>query len=574
VKSFVFRDSQVEPISIAIVNPALCASPAAIEIPCDTTSHSTVMKASTIFNSRFAFPVAFGVIAMILVGLFLCILKINNGTFTYTLDDPYIDLALSDQIRQGNYGVNAGQPAAPASSILFPFLLVAASGAFLHPYLPLILNALAFFMTIEIMRRYLLHLRLSDDNFGIVVQAVALVFMSVGFNLVGVVFTGLEHSLHVLATVSIIYGLVLFLDEGRIPTWLPAAIIAAPLLRYEALPLSLGAILVLTVRGRWRIAAATFGIIVLCLASFSMFLLKLGLAPLPSSILVKSTAAAGAVGGAHEAVVRSLIENAILMSKQPVGYLLLVIGAAATWRWGPEALTRPRRWTSQGLTSLVLGCMIGGHALAGRFGWFNRYEVYLLIGTALIGIHLTQDTIRTTLRDKQHRLLKVAVAAVCLLIITGRYLEGVEHVPLGANNVYEQQLQMHRFVTEYYLEPVAVNDIGLVSYHNPNFVLDLVGLASEKARILNATVSSPAAYRDLLSGNAVHLAIVYEDWIPRNVLLGWERVGSMDLSRMKVTANEKEVQFYASDPITAAKVRDQLRAFQNTLPPGVTVTTH
>ena len=42
------------------------------------------------------------VTGVILLGLFLSILKLNNGTFIYTMDDPYIALALSDQIRHGN----------------------------------------------------------------------------------------------------------------------------------------------------------------------------------------------------------------------------------------------------------------------------------------------------------------------------------------------------------------------------------------------------------------------------------------------------------------------------------------
>jgi len=72
--------------------------------------------------------------------LFLAVLKLNHGTFTYSLDDPYIHLALSDQSRHGHYGISAGHRAAPSSSILFPFLLALASGALIHPYLPLLIG--------------------------------------------------------------------------------------------------------------------------------------------------------------------------------------------------------------------------------------------------------------------------------------------------------------------------------------------------------------------------------------------------------------------------------------------------
>lgn len=64
-------------------------------------------------------------------------------------------------------------------------------------------------------------------------------------NLVGVVFTGMEHSLHIAATMVIVYGITVFLDEGRVPWWLILAIVLGPLLRYEGLALSLAAVGVL-----------------------------------------------------------------------------------------------------------------------------------------------------------------------------------------------------------------------------------------------------------------------------------------------------------------------------------------
>src|ERR1035437_4366126 len=94
-------------------------------------------------TGRIGFPLVLAVIAAILLGLVLSILKMNNGVFIYSMDDPYIGLAFSDQIRHGNYGMNDGVPAAPDSSILYPLLLAPASGTPLHPYLPLILNTLA-----------------------------------------------------------------------------------------------------------------------------------------------------------------------------------------------------------------------------------------------------------------------------------------------------------------------------------------------------------------------------------------------------------------------------------------------
>jgi hypothetical protein len=422
------------------------------------------------------------------------------------------------------------------------------------------------------MRRFLVHLHFAEDNFGTAALAAALVVMAFCFNIIGVVFTGLEHSLQIAVSAGIIYGLALFLDGGELPAWLPVAIILSPLLRYEGLPLSLAALLVLAMRGRWRTAVGTCALMVLLLASFSFFLATLGLPLLPSSILVKSTAAATVAGGAGPGLLKSFVGNVISMDHHNVGLLLLLIGATAAARCLWELLAKPTRWTSGTLMSLVLTCLIAGHAVAGRFGGLDRYEVYVLLDTALIGIYLTQEPIRRLLADKQRRRVLVSGAAVGLFIIGGRYVRTTMLVPLAANDICEQQMQMHRFVNDFYHSSVAVNDIGLVSYHNPNFVLDLWGLASEKARILKSSGAGDAAYHSLISSSGVHLVIIYKEWFPASLASGWEKVGSMEMSRNPVMLSAKGVQFYATDAATAAKVRDELRAFQKTLPLGVELT--
>ena len=514
-------------------------------LPAEAKTNSQKQSAAQI--DRIAIFLALPAVAMIFLGLILSVIKINQGTFIYTTDDAYIHLALSDQIRHGNYGINAGQHAAPDSSILYPLLLVPASGSPIHPYFPLVLNCLAALLTVVIMERFLTHLRLTHDTFGALAQATALLLVAIGLNLIGVAFTGLEHSVHIAATAACVYGLALFLDRGKMPVWLPVVVVLAPLIRYEGLSLSIGVILIIALRGYWRTAAGAFALIVIFLASFSLFLKSMGLAPLPSSILVKSDIAANGVSGDHLGLVASFIHNAYKMTEDPIGLILLLIGVAAAARCLQELPAKPWRWTSQGLMSLALVCLIGGHALAGHFGWVNRYEDYAVLGALLAGIYLLQETIRKALAARKSRLLVVCASFVALLIFSTRYVVNTLRVPLGANNIYEQQFQMHRFVNGYWKAPVAVNDLGLVSYHNPNFVLDLGGLASERARILQANHANADAYQALVSNSGVHLAIIYDSWFPGQVPSAWKKVASMDLSRERITAADDEVQFYATD---------------------------
>ncbi len=59
-----------------------------------------------------------------LLGLtFYQILVFNGGHFTYALDDPYIGLAMAEELLHGNYGINPGEPASAVSTILSPLVM-------------------------------------------------------------------------------------------------------------------------------------------------------------------------------------------------------------------------------------------------------------------------------------------------------------------------------------------------------------------------------------------------------------------------------------------------------------------
>lgn len=520
---------------------------------------------------KLAFPTVLLLVGIIWILLLLSILKLNDHRFIYTLDDPYISLALSDQIRHGNYGMNAGIPSAPSSSILFPFLLAAASGTAIHPYLPLIFNTLALFFTLVIVWRFLLHLRLAEDRFGQVALAILVFLLAISTNLIGVVFCGLEHSLHIMVTAACICGLALFLDEGKVPVWLPVVIFISPLLRYEGIPLSVAALIALAIRGRWRAALTTFALIVLCVGGFSVFLVSMKLPPLANSIISKSYVAANGLGAKESNnFLLSVVFNIVYQSRFfRIGFALLVIAIAAGVRCCRELRANSWHWTSQALMAFALICLAGGHLSGGAIGWLDRYEDYAMLGSAMLGIYLMQGKIRSGLADRKRRLIYSCATAAALLLLCSHYVSSLRMIPIAANNVYEQQFQMHRFINDYYRGSVAVNDLGLVSYHNPNFVLDLGGLASREGRVLRMTHSTPEQYASIANKYGVHLVIIFDSWFRNKIPASWAKVASMDLSREAVSCPESEVQFYATDPYTASALREELRSFKVSLPSGV-----
>lgn len=88
---------------------------------------------------RFSLAVVLALLAII-AATTVAILLLCHGKLIYTLDDPYISLALSDQIAHGHYGINATEPASPSSSILYPFLLALFAWAPWQDWAPLIIT--------------------------------------------------------------------------------------------------------------------------------------------------------------------------------------------------------------------------------------------------------------------------------------------------------------------------------------------------------------------------------------------------------------------------------------------------
>jgi hypothetical protein len=166
------------------------------------------------------------------------------------------------------------------------------------------------------------------------------------------------------------------------------------------------------------------------------------------------------------------------------------------------------------------------------------------------------------------------VVALPLVLVAFIYSRGTLDTPLSANNIYEQQYQMHRFVRDFYARPVAVNDLGWVAYRNPNYVLDLWGLGYEPARVARFASDVDAAagrprrpwVEQLVAARPVDLAIVYDEWFADMVPPGWTRVARLWRSHSHLTGNAS-VAFYAASPGAVADISVALQRFENALPP-------
>ena len=110
---------------------------------------------------------------------------------------------MAERLRHGLYGLNAGEPTSPSSSILWPLLFVPFAGTAFLPWAPLVVNiacgALAAWLLGLMVADSFLPAHRASDRWKAFVLAALLVL---AFNLLGLTYTGLEHSLEVLLCVA------------------------------------------------------------------------------------------------------------------------------------------------------------------------------------------------------------------------------------------------------------------------------------------------------------------------------------------------------------------------------------
>ena len=145
------------------------------------------------------------------------------------------------------------------------------------------------------------------------------------------------------------------------------------------------------------------------------------------------------------------------------------------------------------------------------------------------------------------------------------YLRTTLDAPLYARSIRLQQREMHRFAAEVLRAPVAVNDIGWVSFRNDHEVLDLWGLASEPARRARQAHAPPQWMDDLARRAGVRAVMIYDAWFGGRLPSTWVKLGELR-ARVPLSVHPR-VAFYALDARDAPAVRAAVATWARGLPP-------
>lgn len=460
--------------------------------------------------------------------LLLSTLVMNSGVMIYTLDDPYIHMKMARNIWNGHYGINLHEYSAPSSSIIWPFLLAPFSylGSVFF-YVPLALNAVFAFLTFLLIFNLL-------KSLGCKYAALITFAIFCSFNLYGLVYNGMEHSLQVALTAFIAASIVRreYLQEEKITNFTYFAIFLLPLVRYEGLAVSLPTLIYLLINVERKKPLFCAIAILLALVSFSFFLNSLGLGWLPSSVLAKSDINDMASLGLH-----------VLTQYGQWGWVVYTVLMVCAFFAGNKSVI----WLLLSVTLL--------HMVFGKSGWYGRYEIYWLVFVAMLILAICSTQLVGRGMVLVFSCLPVAFTGLVYVTLS---------TPWASANIYNQQYMMSMIVGRLN-EAVAVNDLGLVSLATDNYILDLAGLASYEALLLRRKQKDSLWIGGLMKQHNVKYAFIYEEWFagrPANFL----KVAILKLAVPNITSAESSVSLYAVDSASADKLKVVLAEFRKAYP--------
>ncbi|NND18208.1 MAG: hypothetical protein HKN98_06465 [Silicimonas sp.] len=472
------------------------------------------------------------------VALTVIAMSRNSGAFEYALDDVYIHLAVAGEIARGGYGVNPGELASAASSPLYPFLLTPFAGTSLQRWLPLIWNVIALSVASALFA--LVMVRAGLGRVGAVLATAAPFALATYVT----AFTGMENMAHVAASLATVLGLWHFVQTDRIGGFLIAGVVFATALRLEGLALGMAAGGVVALSGRTGAGLGLMALAVLPAVLFVLFLMWLGLDPLPNSITAKlqDTGPVGVIGKFQ-------------LNIATYGGRYLLVLAVVVLLVSIALYSRDRR---VGLFGLAVAAVGLAHLAFGSIGWMDRYETYANVSlVAALALLLGSTT-------SLLQVLAVSLALAGGVVTYAPYALSVYAWNPAA--IAAQHAQLARLASDHINAPVAVNDIGYVAWADPDYVLDLWGLASSEALSVRLAEPDDGWAGPLVSKRGIPLAMIYDNWLGDAVPKDWRRLGSLHLEIPNAFLGGREVAFYATGTTVVGDLKKAITEWQPGLP--------
>lgn len=514
----------------------------------------------------------------------------NEGHLIYSLDDPYILMAVAKNLAlHGVWGVTPYEVANASTSILYPIVLAGLFRVFgvLHD-IPFILNSFLAALTLAT-----IHLTLRRYRVPWWLNLPALILTIYVTPLVVHVFVSMGAVMQIWLSVTFVALAVDLLSREHLPPLRSRSGVALLLLtlgvatiRYEGTLLVAMTGLLFLLRRRLDVFVALALVAGTPLLLFGLWTISQGATFFPNATIARVYTYGDLRQGnlSHYLDLGRLYERLIERER-----LILLVMAFIAPAWAIY-MQRRKIWEPYFVASALIAGTIILHANFAETGWFWRYEAYLFaLLCAFVPLNLAhllrsdRDEVPAKrplwlgyLTAKAPTLLALAVLGLTLFTpLQKRAHKSYHDITLASRDIYRQQVQTGRFLQRYYTGAnVVLNDIGAPTFLADFHLLDIWGLGSDHvARALSegANRVGHAFLRGNIAEHDMDIAILFEGWFGSALPPQWERVGRWILPERNVAGNTVLTFFAERDSPEADQLLANLIDFAPELPQVVGV---
>lgn len=511
--------------------------------------------------------------ASVLLIFFICFFE-NNKQFVYSFDDAYIHMAMAKNFAlHGVWGVTQHEFTSSSSSLLWTFLLAAIYFVFTpNTIASLVLNFL--FSVLLLISVYLILKKKYVHNRYIFIILLLMFFL---LPLIPLIFTGLEHVLHVWVSILFVYFISQSICCKKKHTFINILLaMLIPLIRYEGIVLVFAGIFLLLLNKRYILSSAMFIGSSLPVFFFGLLSVSKGWSFFPNSLVLKG-GFPDIVSPGDFTVFLMHLTNRFLDKPYVVVSFLLVLIFAGILLYFSYRKRKSNFVKSSGFIMLILLFVnVVLYIIYAGSGWSYRYQSFLIaLGIFVFSFLIAEnkdwiDKIRGTVK------YFVIIIAVSLFVLYFWFQGAVLifNTPVAMKNIYEQQYQMGKFIEMFYNgRAVALNDIGTTNYFADIKCIDLWGLSNiEVSQKLRNGSYGEKSIRDITVKHDVLIAILYDSWFSEgdSTILPkeWVKAGEWQIQN-NIIAGDDVVSFYAVKPDEEINLIKNLKLYSGFLPAGV-----
>lgn len=491
--------------------------------------------------------------------------QLSGNQFIYPIDDAYIHLAIARKFGEsGFWSINFNSFDSGSSSILYTLILSSLIKIFgNHLYYPMIVNMIAGYFTV-----YWIYKFFRDFYFEKAVKLGLLIFLPVSL-LYMMVILGMEQTIHILLSVMAIYFIKKNTDSGFQKfdfIKLLIVLLLLSMIRFESMFFVFCLGIILLLEKRYKEAFLVYLVGFLPIVIFGWISIQHGCFFFPNSVIIKGSYPEGNILISFW----SLFRNGILLNISFYKLFLFPIICAM--------MILLDSYKDNGFKSLIknnrlLFLVFGTILLQSLFAVIKyRYENYLMMMLVLILIPLAIKYF-DRFRRKKSFTNSIYIGSFAMFCLVGFYRVVASHpvLKLSSKNVEEQQVEMGRFLNQFYRGQKAVaNDIGAIAYFGNVQLLDIVGLGSTdvaKFYVSNKQLKETDFNKkyhqflsDYISKNHYKVAVIYPNWYPDDVPKNWIPVASWKIQNNLGTAQNRVV-WYSFNKKDAQVLRKNLQLF-------------